>query len=182
MLQSLLKCISISVPVALLLLAGCSHETPPAKFVASPSAAPVAPPPTPTPAPAQSSAIHVSQDILTACGIKDSDTGGVPVFKFDSSSLSQDDQRLLKEVAACFETGPLRGRAVALTGRADPRGTEQYNITLGESRAESVVHYLHSLGMDTAKMSESSRGALDATGTDESSWRKNRRVDVSIAM
>jgi peptidoglycan-associated lipoprotein len=77
-------------------------------------------------------------------------------------------------------TGKLTGKAVSLIGRADPRGTEEYNLGLGSRRSSSVGKYLQNLGVGTPQLAVTTRGALDATGTDESSWKNDRRVDVQL--
>ena len=64
-------------------------------------------------------------------------------------------------------SGPLQGRSLRLVGRADPRGETEYNFALGSARAGSVDTYLIDLGLDSARVSMTSRGKLDATGTDE---------------
>jgi peptidoglycan-associated lipoprotein len=74
----------------------------------------------------------------------------------------------------------LKGRSVRLVGRADPRGTQEYNMALGERRSNAVGKYLAGLGVGSGQMSETSRGALDATGSDEAAWRKDRRVDLDV--
>jgi outer membrane protein OmpA-like peptidoglycan-associated protein len=135
------------------------------------AALPVAPPPV--------LVVRVAPDILEACGIGVA-SGKNPFFAFDSSALSSGDQHILNEVATCFETGPLAGRSITLTGRADPRGSEEYNRSLGDRRATGVQRYLENHGMAAANLSESSRGALDATGTDEDGWTQDRRVDVDL--
>jgi outer membrane protein OmpA-like peptidoglycan-associated protein len=53
-------------------------------------------------------------------------------------------------------------------------------MVLGESRADSVRDYLMSLGVPKENLTETSRGKLDATGTDEATWRIDRRVDVDL--
>ena len=77
-------------------------------------------------------------------------------------------------------SGPLKGKAVSLIGRADPRGTEEYNMGLGSRRASSVGKYLEHLGVGEPQLAVTTRGALDATGTDEASWANDRRVDVQL--
>jgi peptidoglycan-associated lipoprotein len=123
--------------------------------------------------------INVSADIRKMCDIDDSDRA--PKFDFDSTQLAGNDRDILSQVGRCFTTGPLHGRALGLTGRADPRGEAEYNMNLGEARATSVRTYLANLGVDGNKMSETSRGALDAIGHDEDTWRKDRRVDITLA-
>jgi peptidoglycan-associated lipoprotein len=69
---------------------------------------------------------------------------------------------------------------VKLVGRADPRGTQEYNMALGARRSSSVMSYLTALGVPSTQMRETSRGALDATGSDQAAWQADRRVDVDI--
>ena len=147
---------------------------------------PPATPPAPTSAPTVSSApnqkqdpaINLSKDITDACNITTSDKA--PKFDFDSTDLSSSEKDVLAQVARCLTTGPLKGRSVKLTGRADPRGEQEYNMELGENRAHSVKKYMAGLGVDGGHMELSSRGALDATGHDESTWRLDRRVDIAL--
>ena len=53
-------------------------------------------------------------------------------------------------------------------------------MTLGDHRADTVRRYLGGLGVDTKRIAETSRGELDATGTDETGWRQDRRVDIAL--
>ena len=66
-----------------------------------------------------------------------------------------------------------------LTGAADPRGTEEYNIALGERRGQSVRSYLVSLGMNSGRISVTSVGEEMATGSDEAGWARDRNVTGS---
>jgi peptidoglycan-associated lipoprotein len=122
--------------------------------------------------------VNVGVNLRTACSIDDSTRA--PKFDFDSSALSSNDRDVLDLVARCLTTGPLQGRSVSLVGRADPRGEAEYNMNLGEQRAESAKMYLQQLGVAPARMSDTSRGALDAHGHDADTWRLDRRVDVEL--
>jgi peptidoglycan-associated lipoprotein len=122
-------------------------------------------------------AVRISEEIATACGISQPES----YFAFDSAKLLQEDLAVLDKVAACFASGPLRGRGMKLVGRADPRGGEEYNMTLGQSRADSVGTYLERRGVARSQLETTSRGAMDAVGTDEPSWARDRRVDVLLA-
>ena len=88
---------------------------------------------------------------------------------------------MLDQVATCFSSGPLKGRQLKLVGHADPRGSSDYNMTLGQSRADSVAGYVVGKGLDKSKTESTSRGAMDATGDNEPTWAKDRRVDVLLA-
>ncbi len=156
------------------LVIGCgNNNTPPPKTQATVAVS------APPPARRSDQQVNVGQDIRTQCNIDDSDKA--PRFDFDSTQLAGNDRDILQKVAQCFTTGPLRGRAMKLVGRADPRGESEYNMNLGEARATSVRSYLAALGVAGAKMTETSRGALDAAGHDEESWRRDRRVDLDLA-
>jgi peptidoglycan-associated lipoprotein len=156
----------------------CGGEKP---AVAPPPATPAAPqaaaPTTDRASSPTASNVSISDEIRTRCGISDEDA----YFSFDSARVTAKDRSPLDLVAKCFISGPLKGRSVKLVGRADPRGESDYNLTLGQSRADAVGLYLEGKGMGKAKTQSTSRGSMDATGTDESTWQKDRRVDVLLA-
>ncbi len=120
--------------------------------------------------------VSLSKNIRDICKIDDSDRA--PKFDFDSSQLSSADRDILEQVAKCMTDGALKGKNVELIGRADPRGEQEYNMTLGSSRSTAARNFLKGLGITDSRMSETSRGALDATGHDEESWAVDRRVDI----
>ena len=122
--------------------------------------------------------LAVSSEIAQACHL--SAARATPEFEFDSASIGDEDRTLLGALARCMAEGELKGKSVALTGRTDPRGESEYNMSLGESRADSVRRYLHDLGVAQARLQATSRGELDATGTDESSYIHDRRVDIDL--
>jgi peptidoglycan-associated lipoprotein len=101
-------------------------------------------------------------------------------FDYDSRDLPADARSVLQRLAGCVSTGSLKGAKVLLTGHCDPRGEYEFNMVLGAERAENVKTLLTGLGVDAAKVTASSRGKLDATGTDEASWAQDRRVDIEI--
>ena len=165
---------------------GCSKEkqetttpTPPAPQAAT---RPEAARPAPDVKPDQqvSPSLAVSADIAAACGLK-VPSSPTPKFEYDQDELTEDDRAVLAQLATCLTTGALKGRSVLMIGRADPRGTEEYNLGLGSRRAHSVSQYLVRLGVGQAQLQVSTRGALDATGTDEAGWRQDRRVDIQLA-
>jgi len=125
-----------------------------------------------------SPSISVSSDILHACELK---VGNSPQFAFDDSRLNGEDRDALDAVAKCFTSGPLAGKSMSLVGRADPRGSREYNLALGQRRASTVATYLMLHGIESDRIGKSSRGALDAEGTDEAGWANDRRVDITIA-
>jgi peptidoglycan-associated lipoprotein len=124
--------------------------------------------------------VNVSDEIRKACDIHLANVDDAPKFDFDESAVRVDAKDVLNQVATCVTTGPLKGRSLELVGRADPRGEEEYNFALGNARAGSVRTYLVQEGVDPSAVTVTSRGELDATGTDEAGWQIDRRVDVTL--
>lgn len=137
--------------------------------------APVADNPKPDDNPAQSN-IQISDEIKKACGISDAEAH----FAFDSANVRDTDRVVLKKLADCFSTGPLKGRRMNLVGHADPRGDEEYNRVLGQKRSDNVGNAISKLGLSSTMIATTSRGEDEARGTDEASWAQDRRVDVVL--
>jgi peptidoglycan-associated lipoprotein len=134
----------------------------------------------PAPVVAVSPNVNVSEELAAACKLQFDDVASAPKFDFDRSAMGAQDNDMLAQIAKCVTTGPLAGGALALIGRADSRGEREYNMALGERRASSVRDVLSGLGVDSGRISDSSRGELDAIGTDEAGWQSDRRVDVLL--
>ena len=97
-------------------------------------------------------------------------------FGFDADQLDGAARASAQANVNCMKE---RGvTALQLTGHCDPRGTEEYNLALGDRRARALGDYLKSLGLDAANVSSTSMGEEMASGTEESSWSRDRRVDV----
>ncbi|MFO0589388.1 MAG: OmpA family protein [Polyangiaceae bacterium] len=125
---------------------------------------------------ATTGSIHIDPRIVQACGdLPD------PHFSFDSAAIKDQAADRLQIVARCFISGPLKGRGVKLVGRADARGSDEHNMALGHDRAASVRMFLESMGVPANNITTTSRGEIDATGTDEEGWARDRRVDVFLA-
>lgn len=103
-----------------------------------------------------------------------------PRFSYDSAQVQREFRNTMVALADCMKEGGLKGKELLLVGHADPRGEEDYNMSLGGRRAESVRTALNSLGVEKNRMDVSSRGELEATGTDTESWAKDRRVDIKL--
>jgi peptidoglycan-associated lipoprotein len=124
--------------------------------------------------------LALSSDLVQLCGIKPPAESANPNFDYNKDELTPEDRTVLDQLATCLTTGPLKGKTVSLIGRADPRGTEEYNMGLGSRRASSVSSYLVHLGVSQPQLAVTTRGSLDATGTDEAGWSKDRRVDIQL--
>ena len=94
-------------------------------------------------------------------------------FAYDSDDLDAASRDALQASARCLQAG---GGEVLFTGSTDPRGTEEYNLALGDRRAATVKRYLESLGV-RQNVRTRSVGEEWARGTDESGWARDRRVE-----
>jgi peptidoglycan-associated lipoprotein len=173
------KLVLVAIPAfAFAALACGGNEKPPQPPVAKPAVSP--PQTTSAPAKPEQMAVNVDDEIAKKCDLKFTNIDEAPKFDYDQESLTQGEKDVLSAIAKCLTTGPLKGRAVELVGRADPRGETNYNMTLGAKRAHSVQSFLSGLGVPGDKMRETSRGELDSSGKDEEGWRRDRRVDVRL--
>jgi len=102
-------------------------------------------------------------------------------FDFDSSSLRPDALAALAKNADLIKQAP--GIIIQVAGHCDERGTQEYNLALGERRADAVRNHLIQLGVSGDRLVTISFGeempALP--GHDESAWSKNRRCEFNKA-
>ncbi len=100
-------------------------------------------------------------------------------FTFDDASLLGDAKRALKNNAKQLKKS---GSRIEIQGHCDERGTEEYNLALGQRRAEVARRYLVDLGVSSARIETNSFGeSMPAVrGHDESAWAKNRRGEFIV--
>lgn len=176
------KASTLLFSVALLAAACGSDPPPPAQFLPDapapppPPVPPAAPNPKPDDDPTKGN-IAISDEIRQLCKISDAEA----FFAFDSANVRPQDRVVLKKLADCFATGPLKGRRMRLVGHADPRGDEEYNRVLGQRRADNVKKAISNEGLSASQVETVSRGEDEASGTDETGWAKDRRVDIVLA-
>ncbi len=101
-------------------------------------------------------------------------------FDFDDFSLSEKAKKTLVEDAAWLMNNPQE--VIVIEGNCDERGTEEYNIALGERRASSAKRYLINLGVKSSQLSTISYGEEKPAdqGNDEEAWAKNRRDEFVV--
>ncbi len=101
-------------------------------------------------------------------------------FDFDSAALSAMAQQVLQRKAAWLTSNP--SATVTIEGHCDERGTNEYNLALGERRAASAKAFLADLGIAAGRMKTVSYGEerpLDPASTEEA-WAKNRRAQFKL--
>ncbi len=97
-------------------------------------------------------------------------------FGFDQFNVDAEDQATLRSQAEWLQRNP--AVRVLVEGHADERGTRDYNLALGERRANAAKNYLASLGIDPARIETISYGKErpEAMGSNEEAWARNRRA------
>ena len=101
-------------------------------------------------------------------------------FDFDDSAIRTDQVERIEVNGDFLKENPQV--RIRIEGNCDPRGTNEYNLALGERRAQSAKRYLENLGIDASRLDTISFGEekLLLFGHDEISWAQNRRDDFVI--
>jgi len=163
----------LAVAVAVAGLVGCAHTPKPA-VTETAVAPPPAAPPKEAPAPA-APAPDLTAELAAAL------RGTTVFFDFDSDQLKSDGMAALQRVSEVLRRHP--DVHVKVEGNCDERGTEEYNLVLGERRATAARKYLLALGVGEQQVDTISYGALkpaNAAHTEEA-WSQNRRDELTVA-
>ncbi len=101
-------------------------------------------------------------------------------FEYDSSALLPEAQSVLMEKSEWLRNNPQAD--IVIEGHTDERGTVEYNLALGDRRAESVRTFIMELGVDTSRIRTVSYGEERPVdpGGDESAWARNRRAHFFV--
>lgn len=165
---------SLMIASAVIALSACAKKAPeelPPPPVDTARPVEATPPPAPT-GPAKGS----QEDFLASVA------ADKIYFDTDKYDVDTQDQDVLRSQAQWLAGNPTV--KVTLEGHADERGTRDYNLALGERRANAAKTYLASLGVDPARITTISYGKERpaALGSDETAWAQNRRaVTVTIS-
>jgi peptidoglycan-associated lipoprotein len=102
-------------------------------------------------------------------------------FEYDSDELTAEAQEKLRTKVAIIRANPTLQMQVE--GHADERGSTEYNLALGQRRAETVRDFMAGYGVDTGRIATISFGEERpiVEGTGESAWSRNRRAEFSIS-
>lgn len=161
------------------LFCGCHHQVASKPASTEPPKPAPAPPPTaiaqnaptktPTPAP-QSAAPSESLDQLFQQNVRDA------FFAYDKSDLTTEDRQALLTDAEFLRAHP--EIKFTLEGHCDERGSEEYNLGLGDRRASSAKRFLVDAGISNSRIQTTSYGKEHpfCTEHDEACWKKNRRA------
>lgn len=101
-------------------------------------------------------------------------------FDYDESALRPDAERVLRQKAEILRASP--AVRIRIEGHADERGSTEYNLALGNARAEAIRQFFVSFGLDASRFAITSYGEERplAQGSNESAWARNRRGEFVI--
>ncbi|MFZ0430235.1 MAG: peptidoglycan-associated lipoprotein Pal [Acidobacteriota bacterium] len=101
-------------------------------------------------------------------------------FAYDSADLSPQARATLEQDSRVFRQYP--DATIIIEGHCDERGTEEYNLALGDRRAQAAKDYLVQLGVSASRMQTISYGEEKpfATGSNEAAWAQNRRAHFRV--
>ena len=144
----------------------------PKKLTPCPLSKPVPEPPC-KPEPAKVSTVTPQKE-CTVPGIKSIH------FDYNKQDIKKEDKPTLHELAKMLKAD--KNSNVVIEGNCDERGTNEYNLALGERRAKAAKDFLMKLGVSTTQIKTSSNGEEDPVCTEhnESCWAKNRRDDFIL--
>jgi peptidoglycan-associated lipoprotein len=101
-------------------------------------------------------------------------------FGYDSAELSAEARQTLEENSRWFRQ--YQGASIVIEGHCDERGTEEYNLALGDRRAQAATEYLIQLGIGSNRLESISYGEEQPfdLGHNEAAWAKNRRAQFVV--
>jgi peptidoglycan-associated lipoprotein len=153
------------------------QPTPPPPAAKPDTTPPPPPPPPPPPKPAEPPA-PTEDEIFAKMTLEELNAKGVlgdVFFAYDSAELSPEARGTIQKNAEFMKRR--QSTKVVVEGHADARGTNEYNLALGERRADVTRDYMVSLGIPTDRLTVVSKGEEEPVCTDEaeSCWQRNRR-------
>jgi peptidoglycan-associated lipoprotein len=170
----------VMVPLALLAIsaAACGKKADPVLQPPTDTTAPSTPPPAPpAPAPAPPAAGPSAEAVRAALL---ADLGNVIHFDYDQDLIKPEDRPILDRKAEIMKANP--GVRVRISGHADSRGSDEYNLVLGNKRAVAARQYLIGRGIDGGRIDVTSFGEERPAdpAENEAAWAQNRRAEFEI--
>lgn len=181
--KNLQKLFSLALAASMLLLAACSKKPvrDPQTTVMGPGTTTIDPNAVALPDVAPGTDLEArnlppgaTEDEFTIRGLME------PVyFEFDRSAVSSKERPKIEAAVKWLKENA--DKRMLLEGRCDWRGTAEYNLGLGDRRANAVKKYLESLGIDSKRLEVLSKGSTEATQTGgDAEWAKDRRVEFVV--
>jgi peptidoglycan-associated lipoprotein len=161
---------------------GCGGKKPPEEPEPQP-----APAPAPAPAPPDDSAERerlereaMAREAAERARVVAADLSAMINFDYDQAAVRSADEANLDRKSAILQANP--NVRVTISGHADERGSDEYNLALGNRRAAAAKRHLQNKGVDGARLDVVSYGEERPLnpGHDEAAWAQNRRDDFQV--
>ena len=175
---------SLMLLASAVLVAACGGKPPAEQPAPEPTPAPA---PAPTPAPVDDSAERerlererMAREAAERAKALSAELATMINFEFDKADIRQADQGTLDRKAAVLVANP--NVKLRISGHADERGSDEYNLALGNRRAAAAKRYLESKGVDGSRMEVVSYGEERPLnpGSDEAAYAQNRRDEFEV--
>lgn len=167
------------------LFAACGGGPPPEEPAPEPTPAPAPPPPAPEPVDDSAERERLERERMAREAAERARAVAAELstminFDYDQSAIRDADQGTLDRKAAILAANP--DVRIRIAGHADERGSDEYNLALGNRRAASAKRYLESKGVDGSRIEVVSYGEERPLnpGTDESAYAQNRRDEFEV--
>jgi peptidoglycan-associated lipoprotein len=156
--------------------AGCSKKQP--EVAPTPTTEPQPATPTPTAPPAQPAVDPAACEMAINSAV--GEIARMVTFETDKYDVRAEDMAVLDGKVAVLQASP--SVRLRLTGHADERYTDEYNLVLGTRRSEAVKDFLVRKGIDASRLETASLGETDPLdpGHNEAAWSRNRRVEFTV--
>ena len=168
--------------VTVLSLSSCAKKVGKVEEPMKPAVTPAPPPP--PPAPAKAPEVPPTKPVEDATAMRQAVQAFESThvyFDFDKADIKAEAKPVLEKKAEFLRANSQY--KVTLEGHCDERGTNEYNMALGDRRAKAVMKYLNALGISANRMSTISYGEERPAdpGHNESAWAKNRRAESKLS-
>jgi peptidoglycan-associated lipoprotein len=174
---------SVLMLLASAVLAACGGGNPPEEPAPEPAPAPAPPPPAPVDNSAEEERLAKEKEEaarLERLRALTAEVGTMINFEFDRADIRQADQGTLDRKAAILAANS--AVRVRISGHADDRGSDEYNLALGNRRAAAAKRYLENKGIEASRMEVVSFGEERPLnpGSDETAYAQNRRDEFEM--
>jgi peptidoglycan-associated lipoprotein len=169
--------------LASVVLAACGGGAPPEEPAPEPTPAPAPPPPPPVDDSAEKQRLEqerLAREAAERANALKADLGAMINFEFDRADIRPADQGTLDRKAAVLAANSAVRLRIA--GHADDRGSDEYNLALGNRRAAAAKRYLENKGVDASRIEVVSYGEERPLnpGSDETAYAQNRRDEFEV--
>lgn len=175
---------SLMLLTSAVLIAACGGKAPPEEPAPEPTPAPA---PAPAPAPVDDSAERerlererMAREAAERAKALAAEVATMINFEFDKADIRQADQGTLDRKAAILVANP--NVKLRISGHADERGSDEYNLALSKRRSAEAKKFLVSRGVDPSRLETVGYGEEQplANGMDEAAWSMNRRDEFTV--